>query len=88
MYTKNQIYKTYYKNTIMKNTNTMLSIDELGLSSEVTANLKKYNSAIDGALEAVQKLESISVTAKLADMFGSDAGQTAQALKQDYLVTA
>jgi len=40
MYTKNQIYKTYYKNTIMKNTNTMLSIDELGLSSEVTANLK------------------------------------------------
>lgn len=72
----------------MKNTNTTLSIDDLGLSSEVTANLKKYNSAIDGALQAVQKLESISVTAKLADMFGADANQTAQALKQDYLVSA
>ena len=72
----------------MKNTNTTLSIEELGLSSEVTANLKKYNSAIDGALEAVQKLESISITARLAEMFGANEAQTADAIKQDYLVAA
>ena len=72
----------------MKNTNTTLSIDDLGLSNEVTANLKKYNSAIDTALDAVQKLESIRVTTKLADMFWSNQTQTADALKQDYLVAA
>jgi len=72
----------------MKTTNTNLSIDDLGLSSEVTANLKKYNSAIDGALEAVQKLEAISITAKLAEMFGTNETQTAEAIKQDYLVAA
>ncbi len=72
----------------MKNTNTTLNIDDLGLSSEVTANLKKYNSAIDGALEAVQKLEAISITARLAEMFAADEAQTAEAIKQDYLVAA
>ncbi len=72
----------------MKNTNTTLNIDDLGLSSEVTANLKKYNSAIDGALEAVQKLEAISITARLAEMFAADETQTAEAIKQDYLVAA
>jgi hypothetical protein len=70
----------------MNNTNTTLGIDNLGLSSEVSANLKKYNSAIDGALDAVQKLESICITAKLAEMFGADNTQTADAMKQDYLV--
>jgi len=70
----------------MKNTNTTLSIDDLGLSTEVTANLKKYNSAIDSAMQAVQKLEAISVTARLAEMFGADETQTADTLKQDYLV--
>lgn len=72
----------------MKNTNTTLSIDDLGLSSEVTANLKKYNSAIDGALEAVQKLEAISITAKLAEMLGTDQAQTADVIKHDYLIAA
>lgn len=72
----------------MKNTNTTRNIDDLGLSSEVTANLKKYNSAIDTALDAVQKLESICITAKLAEMFWADTSQTAKAIKQDYLVAA
>jgi hypothetical protein len=72
----------------MKNTNTILSIDDLGLSSEVTANLKKYNSAIDGALDAVQKLESICITARLAEMFGANETQTADAMKHDYLMAA
>jgi len=70
----------------MQTTNTTLSIDDLGLSTEVTANLKKYNSAIDSAMQAVQKLEAISITAKLAEMFEADETQTADTLKQDYLV--
>jgi len=69
-----------------KPVNTTLSIDDLGLSTEVTANLKKYNSAIDSAMQAVQKLEAISITAKLAEMFEADETQTADTLKQDYLV--
>lgn len=72
----------------MKNTNTNLDIHELWLSSEVKANLKKYNSAIDSALEAVQKLESICVTARLAEMFWADQSQTAKTIQQDYLVSA
>jgi hypothetical protein len=51
----------------MKNTNTTL--ESMNLSPEVSASLKKYNTAIDGALEAVQKLESICVTAHLAEFF-------------------
>jgi len=37
-------------------------------------------------MQAVQKLEAISVTARLAEMFGADETQTADTLKQDYLV--
>ncbi len=66
----------------MKNTNTM------NLAPEVTAALNKYNSAIDGALAAVQKLESIAITAHLAELFWASQTQTAQALRQDYLTTA
>jgi len=39
------------------------------LSVDVSNALKKYNTAIDGALAAVQKLESIAITAHLAEMF-------------------
>jgi len=70
----------------MKNTN--INIDDLGLSSEVTANLKKYNNAIDGALAAAQKLESICITAKLSEMFWVDDDKTAETIKQDYLMAA
>ena len=70
----------------MKNTNT--TIDAMNLSPEVTASLKKYNSAIDGALAAAQKLEAICVTAHLAEMFWADEKQAATAIKQDYLQTA
>jgi len=72
----------------MKNTNTTINIEDLGLSNEVTANLKKYNSAIDSAMNAVQKLESICITAKLADLFWADEQQTADTIKHDYLQTA
>ena len=52
----------------MKNTNT--NIATLGLSSEVTQALENYNFAVNNALAAVQKLEAIAITARLADMFG------------------
>ncbi|MCD5375205.1 hypothetical protein LR010_01995 [Candidatus Gracilibacteria bacterium] len=69
-------------------TNTNINIDAMNLNSEVSATLKKYNTAIDGALEAVQKLESISVTAHLAELFGVDELETAETLRKDYLVSA
>ncbi len=64
----------------MKNTNTMQ------LSAEVTVALQKYNTQVQQALTAVQKLESIAITARLAKLFHSNDMQAAQALKQDYLV--
>lgn len=70
----------------MKNTNT--NIDTMNLNPEVTATLKKYNTAIDGALQAVQKLESICVTAHLAELFGVSEEKTAQTIKEDYLMAA
>jgi hypothetical protein len=70
----------------MKNTNTTFEV--MDLNPEVTASLKKYNSAIDWALEAVQKLESICVTAHLAELFWVSEAETSKTLKQDYLVAA
>ena len=70
----------------MKNTNT--TIDSMNLDPEVTASLKKYNSAIEWALAAAQKLEAICVTAHLADMFWANTQQTAETLKKDYLIAA
>lgn len=70
----------------MKNTNT--TFETMNLSSEVTATLNKYNSAIDGALEAVQKLEAICVTAHLAEFFGTSQEKSASIISQDYLVAA
>lgn len=70
----------------MKNTNT--NFEEMNLSTEVTDVLKGYNSAINGALDAVQKLESICVTAHLAEMFGTSETKTAAIIQEDYLVAA
>jgi hypothetical protein len=70
----------------MENTNTTL--ESMNLNPEITATLKKYNSAIDGAMQAVQKLESICVTAHLAELFGAKQEQVAQTIQQDYLVAA
>lgn len=64
----------------MKNTNTT------SLAPEIVAALYKYNSAIDGALAAVQKLEYIAITAHLAEFFWVPQEKTALILKQDYLV--
>lgn len=66
----------------------MNTTDTLNLAPEVQNALKKYNTAIDGALEAAQKLEAIAVTAHLAELFGANENQTAQAIKEDYLVAA
>lgn len=66
----------------------MNTTDTLNLAPEVQNALKKYNTAIDGALEAAQKLEAIAVTAHLAELFGVNENQTAQAIKEDYLVAA
>lgn len=62
--------------------------EDLNLAPEVQNALKKYNTAIDGALAAAQKLEAIAVTAHLAEMFGANEKQAAQAIKEDYLVAA
>lgn len=66
----------------MKNTNT------ISLAPEVSQALRKYNSAVEWALDAVKKLEAITVTAHLAEYFWADEAQTARILKQDYLVAA
>ncbi len=68
----------------MKNTQTQ----NLNLSSEVSEALWQYNKSINAALEAVQKLESIAITARLAKMFGAAENQTAQAIKKDYMIAA
>ena len=82
MYTKTN-FKIYTNNyTTMKDTNTM------NLAPEVTNALNKYNTAIEWALAAAQKLESISITSHLAELFWVDEKQTADAITQDYLQAA
>ena len=66
----------------MKNTNTM------NLSSEVNAALKKYNTAVESALEAVQKLESIAITKRLSEMFAVKEEKAARLIQEDYLIAA
>jgi len=65
----------------MKNTNT----NTMNLAPEVNQALSKYNSAIDGALAAVQKLESICVSAHLAELFWVDETQASKVISKDYL---
>ncbi len=60
----------------------------MDLSPEVNASLKEYNNNISWALEAMQKLESIAITAHLAEMFWVKEEKTAQVIKQDYLLTS
>ena len=55
---------------------------------EVEQALKKYNCSINAALEAVQKLEAIAVTARLSKMFWVQEQEAAQMIQQDYLVAA
>jgi len=63
-------------------------INNIEFSTEVHAALTKYNKAVDSALEAVQKLESISITAHLAELFWVKEQQTAKMIQQDYLIGA
>ena len=48
--------------------------------------LKEYNNSINTALEAVQKLEAIAVTARLSQMFWVQEQKAAQMIQEDYLV--
>ena len=66
----------------MKNTNT----HKMNLAPEVTEALCHYNSVIDGALEAVQKLESIYITEHLSKIFGANEEKVARTLEKDYLM--
>lgn len=70
----------------MENTNTNFA--DMNLAPEITQALWEYNSTINSALDAMQKLESISITAHLAEMFWVKEESTAQVIKEDYLVAA
>jgi len=50
--------------------------------------LSHYNSVIDSALAAAQKLESICITEHLAEMFWVQETKTAELIRDDYLQTA
>lgn len=50
--------------------------------------LKNYNTSIGKALEAVQKLEAIAITARLTKMFWVQDEKAAQLIKEDYLITS
>lgn len=65
----------------MKNENT-------NYAPAVNEALNEYNKAVDMALDAVQKLESIYVTEHLVKLFGTNETQAAKALEEDYLVAA
>lgn len=54
----------------------------------VAQALSDYNSSINKALEAVQKLEAIAVTARLSKMFWVQETKAAQIIRSDYLVSA
>ena len=49
--------------------------------------LKDYNKNINSALEAVQKLESIVITARLSKMFWVQEQKVAKMIQKDYLIT-
>ena len=48
--------------------------------------LINYNYSIHKALEAVQKVESITVTMRLSEMFGVDESDIAPIIQRDYLI--
>ncbi len=69
----------------MKNINTNA---DLNLAPEIHEALDQYNSVINSALDAVQKLESICVTKHLSEMFWVQEEQAVDLIKEDYLVAA
>lgn len=54
----------------------------------VAQALSDYNSSINKALEAVQKLEAIAVTARLSKIFWVQEAKASQMIHSDYLVNA
>ena len=56
------------------------------LAPEVRESLQAYNTAIDNALGAVQKLEAICITKRLAEMFWTQDQQVAEMIREDYIV--
>lgn len=75
------------KNTYLTNKNTM-NTQNTQYAPAVEEALNHYNSVIDGALAAAQKLESICITEHLAEMFWVAETDTAQIIKEDYLQVA
>jgi len=57
-------------------------------ATAVNEALEHYNSVIDTALEAAQKLESICITEHLAEMFWVKETKTAELIQEDYLQAA
>ena len=53
---------------------------------EVQNALINYNYSIHKALEAVKKVESITVTMRLSEMFGIHESEIAPIIQKDYLV--
>ncbi|MCH8518234.1 hypothetical protein LAT59_00510 [Candidatus Gracilibacteria bacterium] len=61
---------------------------QLPYAPVVEQALISYNNSINQALEAVQKLEAIAITARLSQMFGVKEQQAAEMIQQDYLIAA
>ena len=57
----------------------------LKLSPEVSNTLQHYNSQIESALEATQKLHNIAISMRLADMFWVSEENAAKMIQKDYL---
>ncbi len=70
----------------MKSTN--ITYNPYDFDPAVQWALKHYNSQVDIALEAVKKIEAICITEKLGKMFWVADSQTAELIKNDYLVAA
>lgn len=66
----------------------MKNTDKTQLAPAVQAALSEYNVAINWALDAVQKLESICITKRLSEMFWVEDKETVEILQKDYLETA
>ena len=65
-----------------------MNTENTNYSPAIQETLQHYNSVIDWALAAAQKLESICITEHLAEMFWVTEDYTAEIIKDDYLQTA
>ena len=66
----------------------MKHMQQLQLAPEVFEALTSYNTSINSALNAVQKLEAIHITTHLAQYFWVSEQQAAKVIQEDYLVSS